>query len=103
MLHPPQTPTPVPNGVYLPISKQHSILPVANLLAHSNINQICYCGQISLQNAAVFLTILHLWGYHLFRWQLYQNGTSNLFETCKVMICSICYLYIQNMIRFNYR
>ena len=42
-----------PKGVYLPISKLHSILAVANLLAHNNKSQICYCGQISLQNAAV--------------------------------------------------
>ena len=40
-------------GVYLPISKLHSILAVANLLAHNNISHICYCGQISLQSAAV--------------------------------------------------
>ena len=42
-----------PNGVYLPISKLHSILAVANLLAHNNKSQICYCGQISLECAAV--------------------------------------------------
>ena len=41
-----------PKGVYLPISKLHSILAVANLLAHNNTNQICYCGQISLQSYA---------------------------------------------------
>ena len=35
----------------------HSILAVANLLAHNNKSQICYCGQISLQSASVFLTI----------------------------------------------
>ena len=35
------------------ISKLHSILAVANLLAHNNKSQICYCGQISLQSAAV--------------------------------------------------
>ena len=40
-------------GVYLPIPKLYSILPVANLLAHNNISQICYCSQISLQSAAV--------------------------------------------------
>ena len=34
-----------PKGVYLPISKLHSILAVTNLLAHNNISQICYCGQ----------------------------------------------------------
>ena len=42
-----------PKGVYLPISKLHSILAVANLLAHNNKIRICYCGQISLQSAAV--------------------------------------------------
>ena len=51
-----------PKGVYLPISKLHSILAVANLLAHNNKCQICYCSQISLQSAAVncsfFLTPL---------------------------------------------
>ena len=40
-------------GVYLPITNLHSILAVVNLLAHNNIRQICYCGQISLQSAAV--------------------------------------------------
>ena len=44
---------PLPKGVYLPISKLHSILAVANLVAHNNISQICYCGQISLQSATV--------------------------------------------------
>ena len=43
----------VPKDVYMPISKLQSILAVANLLAHNNISQICYCGQISLQSAAV--------------------------------------------------
>ena len=47
-----------PKGVYLLISKLHSILAVANLLAHNNKSQICYWGQISLQSAAVFLTHL---------------------------------------------
>ena len=42
-----------PKSVHLPISKLHSILVVVNLLAHNNISQICYCGQISLQSAAV--------------------------------------------------
>ena len=40
-------------GVYLHFLKLPSILAVANLLAHNNISQICYCGQISLQSAAV--------------------------------------------------
>ena len=42
-----------PKVVCLPISKLHSILAVANLLAHNNKSQICYCSQISLQSAAV--------------------------------------------------
>ena len=41
-----------PKGVYLPFSKLHSIA-VANLLAHNNKSQICYCCQILLQSAAV--------------------------------------------------
>ena len=42
-----------PKGVYLPISKEHSNSAVANLLTHINKSQFCYCGQISLQSAAV--------------------------------------------------
>ena len=45
-----------PKDDYLPISKLHSIIAVANLLAHNNKSQIRYCGQISLQNAAVNCT-----------------------------------------------
>ena len=63
-----------PKGDYLPISKLHSIIAVANLLAHNNISQICYCGQISLQSAAVNFSfssnLTHL-GYHLFCWIWY--------------------------------
>ena len=50
-----------PKGVYLSTSKLHSIVAVANLLAHNNKSQICYCGQISLQVYSIhwnfFLTI----------------------------------------------
>ena len=42
-----------PKVVYLSISKLYSTLAVANLLAHNNISQIYYCGQISVQIAAV--------------------------------------------------
>ena len=42
-----------PQKCLLAISKLHSILAIANLLVHNNISQICYCGQISLQSAAV--------------------------------------------------
>ena len=65
-----------PKGVCLPISKLHSILAVTNLLAHNNISQICYCGQISLQSAAVncsFLTIWHLCEYHFFLLVMVRN------------------------------
>ena len=44
---------PSKDDYYLPISKLHFILAVANLLAHNNKSQICYCGQISLQSVAV--------------------------------------------------
>ena len=53
-----------PKGVHLPISKLHSTLALANLLAHYKISQICYISQISLQ---IFLRC-HIWGYHLFCW-----------------------------------
>ena len=49
-----------PKGVYLPISKVPSILAVANLLAHNNKSRICYCGQILLQSAILFITALFL-------------------------------------------
>ena len=42
-----------PKGGYLLILRLQSILTVANLLAHNNTSQICYCGQISLQSTAV--------------------------------------------------
>ena len=51
-----------PKGVYLPIPKLHSILAVANLLAHNNKSQFCYCGQISLQSAAVNCSISDTFG-----------------------------------------
>ena len=59
--------TPLPKSVHLPISKLHSILAVANLLAQNNLSQIWYCCQISLQSAAVNCnfsgkTIWHLLG-----------------------------------------
>ena len=58
-----------PKGVYLPISKLHSILAAANLLAHNNISQICYCGQVSLQSTAVIF-----WQYDAFGGNIYFAG-----------------------------
>ena len=78
------------NGDYLPISKLHSILTGANLLAHNNISQICYYDQISFQSATVnssFTDNLTTLGYHLFCWWWY----------CKKGI----YIYIY-MVKFGY-
>ena len=47
-----------PKCIYLPNLKQHSILAEANSLAHNNMRQFCYCGQISLQSAAVNFSII---------------------------------------------
>ena len=58
-----------PKGVHLPISKLHSILAVVNLLAHNNKSQICYCGQISLQSAAV-----NCWFFDTFGGNIYFAG-----------------------------
>ena len=55
-----------PKSAYLPISKLHSILAVANLLAHNNKSQICYCGQISLQSAAVNCSLSDTFGGNIY-------------------------------------
>ena len=55
-----------PKVVYLSISKLHSILAVANLLALNNISQICYCGQISLQRAAVDCSFSDTFGGNIY-------------------------------------
>ena len=60
-----------PNGVYLPISKLHSILPVTNLLAHNNriVNYYIWASINSLRlklSVASKWASKHLWGYHLF-------------------------------------
>ena len=64
----------IPKSVYLPISKQHSILVVANLLANNNIT-INYCMQVNSlglkSNVASKWASKHLMGYHLFCCWLY--------------------------------
>ena len=56
-----------PKVVYLPISKLHSILTVANLIAHNNISQICcYCVQISLQSATVNFSFCDTFRGHIY-------------------------------------
>ena len=73
-----------PNGVYLTILKLHLILPVANLLSHNNSN--LFCGQNSLQSAAVNCSFSH----NLTRLGVafillaMEHGTSNLFKLVKL-------------------
>ena len=55
-----------PKCGYLPISKLHSILAVANLLAHNNKSQICYCGQISLHSAAADCSFSDTFGGNIY-------------------------------------
>ena len=43
----------LPQGCLLAHFEASLDFSVANLLAHNNISQICYCGQITLQSAAV--------------------------------------------------
>ena len=59
------------------ISKLNSILAAANLLAHNNISQICYCGQISLQSGAA------IWQSGTFGSNIYfaGDGTSKNIST----------------------
>ena len=54
MLSPPPKKKKRKKGVYLAISKLLLILAGANLLAHNNMSQFCYCGKISLQSDAFF-------------------------------------------------
>ena len=65
-----------PRGVCLPISKLHSILAVANLLAHNNKSQICYCGQITLQSAAVNCSFSNTFGGNIY---FAGDSTYNIF------------------------
>ena len=57
-------------GVYLPILKLHSILAVANLLAHNNITINNYYVKVNSLRLKSRVTSKwaskHLWGYHLF-------------------------------------
>ena len=45
-----------PKGVYLPISKLHFILAVANLLAHNNIT-ISYYGQVNTFGGTIYFAV----------------------------------------------
>ena len=49
-----------------------TILAVTNLLAHNNISQICYCGQISLQSAAANYIVF--WQSDIFGANIYFDG-----------------------------
>ena len=57
-----------PKCAYLPISKLHSILAVANLLAHNNKSWIYYCGQ----------TFITAWQFF---WQSEKFG-GNIYFAC---------------------
>ena len=78
-------------GVHLPVSKLHSILAVANLLAHNNTSQICYCGQISLQSAAGFLTVWHLWWVTLILLQWYTLWWETRYRRLLSALHSVCW------------
>ena len=71
-----------PKGVYLPLSKLHAILAVANLLAHNNKSQICYCGQISLQSAAVNCSFPTLFGVTFILLPMVQQSENTVAESC---------------------
>ena len=67
----------------LPISMLDSIFAVANLLAHNNISQVYYCGQISLGSAEVNCS---------FSDNLSPFGGTNYFSftgTHNLLICSL--------------
>ena len=51
-----------PKDIYLPISELHSILALANFVAHNKISQLCYCGQILLQRIAVNCSFSYTFG-----------------------------------------
>ena len=74
-------------GVYLPLSKLHSFLAVTNLLAHNKIGQICYCGQISLQSAAVNCSFT---GTFLGNIHFAVNGTYACLETINLNYTRYC-------------
>ena len=79
-----------PNGVYLHISKLHSIISEANLLLQNN-SLLCYYGQVNslrLKSSAVSkLTSKQLWRYHLFCWRRYSFGF------VLSMFCFLFFLY----------
>ena len=64
-----------PKGVYLPVSKLHSILAVGNLLAHNNL-WLCYYVQVNLlrlkYSVASKWASKNIWGYHLFWYWWYK-------------------------------
>ena len=80
-----------PKNIYLPTSKLHSSSAVANLLAHNNKSQICYCGQISLQSAAVncsFSNNLTPLGVTFILLEMVQAMWKNYFASNLLMISS---------------
>ena len=45
-----------PKGFYLPISKLHLILAIANLLAHNN-KWFCYYGQVKTFGGTIYFAV----------------------------------------------
>ena len=69
----------------MPISKLHSIL--ANLLAHNNKSQFCYCGLISLQSAAANCSFSDTFGGIIY---FAGDGASFSYPClCKYLFCCL--------------
>ena len=83
-------------------SKLHSILTVANLLAHNNISQISYCDQILLQSAAVNCSISDTFGGNIYFASdgTYESEVDNSFIILSVKHnCN--FLECHNMIKYD--
>ena len=46
-----------PKDVYLPISKLHSILAIANLLAHNNLSLLCAMAQLNTFEGTIYFAL----------------------------------------------
>ena len=87
----------LPEGVYLPISKLHSILAITNSFACNDISQICYYGQISLQSAAAYSSStdnLTPFGYHLFCWRCYTSITEIFRKWCSPWLAAFHTMFL---------
>ena len=76
-------------SVYLPISKVHTILAVANLLAHNNKSQICYCGKY---RDLLVILLLEAEAYVVLRLYVQQIVEQD-YRDRRTFLVSIYYLY----------